>query len=210
MRVFVDDVRPLRFDDGTPVTAASGIAPLGDGWLIAQDDATFAAWRRADGGHAAAGAAARGRPRPVLRGGGDQAPQAGPRGGLPGEVDGEPAVLLLGSGSTARRMRGVLVRLADGQPVVHAADLDPLYDRVARRLGLPLEHLNLEGASRHGATVRWFNRGNLGGGRAVRQRRRPAGGAGRRRYSGGPTPPPCRSGSRAATTWARSTASAWR
>ena len=46
MRVFVDDVRPMRFDDGTPVTAASGIAPLGDGWLIAQDDATFAAWRR--------------------------------------------------------------------------------------------------------------------------------------------------------------------
>ena len=37
MRVFVDEVRALRFDGGTPVTAASGIAPLGDGWLVAQD-----------------------------------------------------------------------------------------------------------------------------------------------------------------------------
>ena len=45
MRVFVDDVRALRFDDGTPVRAASGIAPLADGWMVAQDDATHAAWR---------------------------------------------------------------------------------------------------------------------------------------------------------------------
>jgi hypothetical protein len=35
---------------------------------------------------------------------------------------------------------------------------------VAQRLGLSLEHLNLEGASRHEATVRWFNRGNLAAG----------------------------------------------
>src|SRR3712207_9475390 len=48
MRVFVDEVAVLRFDDGTPVTAASGIAPLGDGWLVAQDDATSAAWLRGD------------------------------------------------------------------------------------------------------------------------------------------------------------------
>jgi hypothetical protein len=76
-------------------------------------------------------------------------------------VDGEPAVLLLGSGSASRRMRGVLVRLEDGQPVVQAADLDQLYRRVAECLGLPMDHLNLEGASRHGDVVRWFNRGNL-------------------------------------------------
>ena len=44
MRVFVDGVRALRFDDGTPVTAASGIAPLGPGWLVVQDDATVAGW----------------------------------------------------------------------------------------------------------------------------------------------------------------------
>ena len=79
----------------------------------------------------------------------------------PAEVDGEPAVLLLGSGSTARRMRGALVRLAGGRPVVQAADLDPLYAEVAGCLGLPVDRLNLEGASRHGSTVRWFHRGNL-------------------------------------------------
>jgi hypothetical protein len=82
----------------------------------------------------------------------------------PAEVDGEPAVLLLGSGSTARRMRGVLVLLDDGRPVVQAGDLEPLYEIVARRLGLPMDHLNLEGASRHGQTMRWFNRGNLAAG----------------------------------------------
>jgi hypothetical protein len=164
VRVFVDDVRPLRFDDGTPVTAASGIAPLGDGWLIAQDDATFAAWRRADsvtpvrvlppvdGLDRFSDAAGTKRLKPDLEV------------ACPAEVDGEPAVLLLGSGSTPRRMRGVLVRLADGRPVVSAADLDPLYARVAQRLGLPPEHLNLEGASRHGPAVRWFNRGNLAAG----------------------------------------------
>jgi hypothetical protein len=82
----------------------------------------------------------------------------------PAEVDGGPAVLLLGSGSSARRMRGVLVRLDEGRPVASAADLAPLYGRVAERLGLLLEQLNLEGASRHGGTVRWFNRGNLAAG----------------------------------------------
>jgi hypothetical protein len=160
MRVFVDGVRALRFDDGTPVTAASGLAPLADGWLIAQDDATFAAWRRAgsvtpvrlllpvDGHDRFSEAAGTKRLKPDLEA------------ACPAEVDGEAAVLLLGSGSTSRRMRGVLVRLVAGHPVVVAGDLGPLYERVAQRLGVPLAHLNLEGASRHGATVRWFNRGN--------------------------------------------------
>ena len=164
VRVFVDGVRSLRFDDGTPVTAASGVVPLGDGWLIAQDDATFAAWRRAgsvtqvrllpsvDGLDRFSEAAGTKRLKPDLEA------------GCPVEIDGEPAVLLLGSGSTARRMRGVVVRLVDGQPVAKAGDLGPLYERAAQRLGLPLEHLNLEGASRHGPTVRWFNRGNRAAG----------------------------------------------
>lgn len=78
----------------------------------------------------------------------------------PAEVDGAPAVVLLGSGSAPRRMRGVLVRLEAGEPVARAADLDALYEAVAGRLGVPLEHLNLEGVSRHGGVLRWFNRGN--------------------------------------------------
>jgi hypothetical protein len=164
VRVFVDGVRALRFDDGTPVTAASGIAPLGDGWLVAQDDATSAAWLLGDD-------ASRVRVLPPVEGHDTFSEAAGTKllkpdleVACPAEVDGEPGVLLLGSGSAPRRMRGVLVRLVGGEPVVRAGDLGPLYERVAARLGLPLEHLNLEGASRHGPTVRWFNRGNPAGG----------------------------------------------
>ena len=164
MQVFVDEVRALRFDDGTPVTAASGVAPLGDGWLIAQDDATFAAWRRTDSVTPV-------RVLPPVEGHDSFSEAKGTKRlkpdlevACPAEVDGEPAVLLLGSGSAPRRMRGVLVRLAGGRPVVEAADLDQLYQRVAECLGLPMDHLNLEGASRHDDVVRWFNRGNLAAG----------------------------------------------
>ncbi|MGY1855563.1 DUF6910 family protein [Modestobacter sp. SYSU DS0290] len=161
MRITVDDVRELHFDDGAPVTAASAIAPLGEGWLVAPDDATVAAWVVAqrvsplrllppvDGLDHFTEAAGTKHLKPDLEV------------ACPAVVDGEPAVLLLGSGSTPRRMRGVLVRLADGQPVVASAELTELYARVAERLELPDGQLNLEGASRHGDTVRWFNRGNL-------------------------------------------------
>ena len=164
MQITVDDVRALRFDDGGPVTAASGIAPLGDGWLIAQDDSTSAAWRRPD-------EVRRVRVLPPVEGLDHFTEAAGTKHlkpdlevACPAEVAGEPAVLLLGSGSTARRMRGVLVRLENGEPVVQTAELGPLYDAVARRLGVAADQVNLEGASRHGGTVRWFNRGNLAAG----------------------------------------------
>jgi hypothetical protein len=162
VQVFVDDVRALRFDDGTPVSAASGIAPLGDhGWLIAQDDATFAAWRRAESVTPV-------RVLPPVEGLDRFSEAAGTKKfkpdlevACPVEVDGAPGVVLLGSGSTPRRMRGVVVRLEDGQPTVRPADLTAMYERVAQHLGLAPDHLNLEGASRHGDVVRWFNRGNL-------------------------------------------------
>jgi hypothetical protein len=164
VRVVVDEVRALRFDDGTPVTAASGIAPLGEGWLIAQDDATSAAWRRT-------GSVTPVRVLPPVEGHDRFSAAAGTKHlkpdlevACPAEVDGDPAVLLLGSGSAPRRMRGVLVRLAAGQPVVQAADLGQLYELVASCLGVPLDQLNLEGASRHGAVMRWFQRGNLAAG----------------------------------------------
>ncbi|SDE83260.1 hypothetical protein SAMN05660485_01781 [Blastococcus fimeti] len=161
MQLFVDGIRRLRFDDGTPVTAASALAPLGDGWLIAQDDATSAAWHRP------------GSVTPVRLmgpvGGYDRfSARAGTKHlkpdlevACPAAVDGDPAVLLLGSGSSAHRMRGILVRLVDGVPAATGADLSPLYERVAARLGLPLDRLNLEGAARLGGRVRWFSRGNL-------------------------------------------------
>jgi hypothetical protein len=165
VRIFVDGVRSLRFDDGAPVTAASGVAPLGDdGWLITQDDATFAAWRRVDGVTPV-------RVLPPVEGLDRFSEAAGTKGlkpdlevACPAGEGGAPAVLLLGSGSTARRMHGVLVQLDDGRPVARAGDLAPLYERVAGVLDLPLDHLNLEGAGRHGAAIRWFNRGNLAAG----------------------------------------------
>ena len=164
MLISVGDVRALRFDDGTPVTAASAIAPLGDGWLVAQDDATHAGWWR-DGSLSPL------RVLPRVEGLDRFSEAAGTKRlkpdlevACPAEVDGEPAVLLLGSGSTARRTRGVLVHLDDGRPVAQAGELAPLYALVARRLGLGDGQLNLEGASRHGGTVRWFNRGNLAAG----------------------------------------------
>jgi hypothetical protein len=164
MQVFVDDVRALRFDDGTPVRAASGIAPLGDGWLVAQDDATHGAWLRAD-------TVTPVRLLPPVEGLDVFSEAEGTKHlkpdlevACPAEVDGAPAVILLGSGSTPRRMRGVLVRLEDDRPVAQHGDLVPLYQRVAEYLGVPMDQLNLEGASRHGDVLRWFQRGNLAAG----------------------------------------------
>ncbi|WP_346622302.1 DUF6910 family protein [Blastococcus montanus] len=164
MRVVVEETRVLHFDDGTPVTAASGVAPLGDGWLVVQDDSTIAAWRRPGGVTAV-------QVLPSVEGLDTFREDEGTKHlkpdlevACPAEVDGEPAALLLGSGSTPRRMRGVLVRLDAGRPVVRAAELGPLYERVAERLGVPIDSVNLEGASRHGDVVRWFNRGNLAAG----------------------------------------------
>jgi hypothetical protein len=164
MQVFVDDVRALRFDDGTPVRAASGIAPLGDGWLVAQDDATHGAWRRAD-------TVTPVRLLPPVEGLDVFSEAEGTKHlkpdlevACPTEVDGAPAVILLGSGSTPRRMRGVLVRLEDDRPVAQDGDLAPLYERVAEYLGVPSDQLNLEGASRDGDVLRWFQRGNLAAG----------------------------------------------
>jgi len=208
VQVFVDDVRALRFDDGAPVTVVSGIAPLGDGFLIAQDDATVADWSRGrsvvrvplfppvDGHDRFSEAAGTKHLKPHLEV------------ACPAGTDGTPAVLR-GSGSGPRRMRGVLVRLDGEQPSVDVADLAVLYGRVAERLGVPLDQLNLEGASRHGGTVRWFNRGN-----SQRACRRPAWRCRWRRWSppswAAPMPPTFRWGAPRSTTSARSTAWTWR
>ncbi len=164
MHATVETVRRLRFDDGTPVRAASALAPLGDGWLIAQDDATHAAWRlgdtlvpvrvipAVDGHEVFSEAEGTKHLKPDFEAACEMA------------VDGEPGVLLLGSGSSPRRMRASLVRLKDGHPTFEVADLSPLYARVVEVLGIRPDQLNLEGACRSGEVMRWFNRGNLVGG----------------------------------------------
>jgi hypothetical protein len=163
LRVEVESVRSLRFDDGSAVRAASGVAPLGDGWLVAQDDAAYAAWLRetsvqrvrvvpsVDGHDVFSSAVGTKHLKPDLEA------------ACPVEHEGRPAVLLLGSGATAQRMRAALVTLGEG-PQALVADLSPLYAQVARVLGLAPANLNLEGACRTGDVLRWFARGNLAAG----------------------------------------------
>lgn len=156
MRVEVDSVTELRFDDGTPVRAASAVARLGNGWLVAQDDATHGAWWRGDSvvpvrllppveGHETF-EAARGTKhlKPDLEAAVTLAPDR---------------VLMLGSGSTPARMRAVHVRLSGGRVVATAQDLSPLYEATARTLGLTAGQLNLEGACVVGDVLRWWHRG---------------------------------------------------
>jgi hypothetical protein len=157
MRVEVRNDSPLWFGPGSPVRAASAIAAFGDGWLVAQDDATHAAWLRPDrveavrvtepvDGHESFGSA-------------EGTKHLKPDFESAVAVDG--GVLLLGSGSTARRMRASLVTAPGSFSTV---DLAPAYLRVAAALGLAADQLNLEGAARIGDRLRWFQRGNSAAG----------------------------------------------
>ncbi|WP_250034197.1 DUF6910 family protein [Paractinoplanes maris] len=157
MRLRVEQASTLTFDDGTPVRAASAVAPFGDGWLVVQDDATHAAWVR-DGSVTPV------RVVEAVEGLEVFSSAAGTKHLKPDFEAACPipsrGVLLLGSGSTAARMRVALVTL-DGTA---GADLSPLYALVAARLGLPVGLLNLEGACLVGDRMRWFQRGNSAAG----------------------------------------------
>ena len=159
MEVVLEHAERLHFDDGPPVRAASAVTRLGDGLLVVQDDATHAAWWRD------------GRLEPVrlfapveghelfdeATGTKDLKPDL--EAACAVEVAEAPAVLLLGSGSSPRRMRSALVRVYQGRPDVVAADLGPLYPVVAGVLGVTTDDLNLEGACVVGDVLRWFHRG---------------------------------------------------
>lgn len=152
MRVEVTATRRLTFDDGSPVRAASAIVSYGDGWLITQDDSTLGAhWRPGsvlplrlldpvEGLDTFASADGSKHLKPDL-----EAACVLPDG----------TVLLLGSGSTPARRRGV--RLSGQEAVVE--DLTALLGRVAVALGVPHDVLNLEGACLVGDRLRWFHRG---------------------------------------------------
>jgi hypothetical protein len=159
MRVDVTSASPLTFGDGSPVRAASAIAAYGDGFLIAQDDATHAAWWRSgsvtavrvvepvDGLDVFSSAAGTKHLKPDFEA------------ACPVVVGGAAGVLLLGSGSTPARMRASLVTGA-----FTVADLAPVYHRVAAALGVGLDLLNLEGAAAIGDRLRWFQRANAAAG----------------------------------------------
>ena len=163
MQVEVESTRTLSFDDGSPVRAASAIAPYAGGWLVAQDDSTHAAW-------VTPGGVQRLRVLPPVEGLDEFSERDGTKTLKPDLevacevlVDGVAGVLLLGSGSSPRRMRSVLVR-EDAEVVVR--DLTALYAVVAAALGVAVDALNIEGACRVGESLRLFQRGNLAAGLA--------------------------------------------
>jgi len=156
MRVELEGRRELRFDTGEPVRAASAVTVFGDGWLVAQDDSTFAAWVRP-------GSVTPVRLLPPVGGADVFSAEAGTKHlkpDLEAACPVDDGVLLLGSGSTPARMRAVLVRLGGAGPEAVVADLSPLYRSVAAALGVPAGELNLEGACRVDDRLRWFHRGN--------------------------------------------------
>lgn len=159
MHVEVAAQHPLRFVDGTPVRAASAVAPYAGGWLVAQDDGTHGCLV---GSPAAPGTAVRLLP-PVE--GHETFSAAEGTKHLKPDLEAAcavaDAVLLLGSGSTPARMRAVLLGAAgrSGTPAPVVADLAPAYATVARVLGVDPDQLNLEGACLRGDVLRWFHRG---------------------------------------------------
>ena len=156
MRVQIVGSTPLRFADGSPVRAASGIAPYGAGWLVVQDDATHACvWRDGTGTPlrlVPAGARATTTSRRP----------AAPRRSSPTSRRSwrcpTAASLALGSGSTPARMRcGAAL---GGAPVRRGRRPDAALrpgGRGARRNAGPAEP---RGRLRAWATtLRWFQRG---------------------------------------------------
>ena len=156
MQIEIEQVERLRFDHGGPVRAASAVAGFGDGFLVVQDDATHAAWF-VDGRATAV------RLLPPVEGLEAFDEPSATKHLKPdleaacAILDGaDPAVLVMGSGSSPARMRWVLLTLEQGRPHTRVADMTALYRVVAEALEVPLDALNLEGACVLGGTLRWF------------------------------------------------------
>jgi hypothetical protein len=159
MEIEVLGVERLRFADGSPVRAASAVAPFGNGYLVVQDDATHAAWF-------VHGSVTPVRLLPPVDGLDVFEESAGTKhlkpdleAACPVTVDDVPGVLMLGSGSSPARTRVALIRLERGSPRVDVADLAAVYTAVADALSVSPDFLNLEGACLVGGAVRWFHRG---------------------------------------------------
>ena len=152
MRVEVVSTTPLRFADGTPVRAASGVVRYDGGWLVVQDDATHGClWRDGTGTPL--------RLLPPVRGL-DTFEEASGTKALKPDLEAclalpDGRTLVLGSGSTPARMRSVLLSPTS----VLVVGLDPVFARVADALDVAAPQLNMEGVCLLGETLRWFQRG---------------------------------------------------
>jgi len=152
MRVDLAGTTQLRFADGTPVRAASGVARYGAGWLVLQDDATHGCVWESGSGRSI-------RLVPPVRGH-DTFDEASGTKALKPDLEAvvslpDGRTLALGSGSTPARMRAVLLSAAS----VLVAGLAPVYARIAEALEVAPDQLNLEGACVVGDALRWFQRG---------------------------------------------------
>jgi hypothetical protein len=152
MRVEITGRTQLRFADGTPVRAASGIARYGNGWLVVQDDATHGCvWEDGAGRSVRLVAPVQGH---------DTFDEASGTKALKPDLEAvvslpDGRALALGSGSTAARMRSVL--LSEGSVLV--SGLAPVYAGIIDALEVAPDQLNLEGACVVGESLRWFQRG---------------------------------------------------
>ena len=159
MDIEVLSVERLRFSDGAPVRSASAVVPFGGGFLVVSDDATHAAWFRQEtvtavrllppvAGHEVFDEVSRTkRMKPDL----EAACQV--------TVDGAPAALMMGSGSSPARMRWSLLHLEHVEPRAVVTDMTQLYSLVADAMSVDAEVLNMEGACRVDGALRWFHRG---------------------------------------------------
>ena len=157
MRLEITATRSLTFDDGSPVRAASAIVAYADGWLIAQDDSTYAAhWR--------AGSVVPFRLLDPVDGLDSFSSDEGTKHLKPDLESAcvlpDGTVAVLGSGSSSARCWAVVL----GEEARRVEDLTELYQRVGAALGVPAEVLNLEGACVVGDHLRWFHRGLPAGG----------------------------------------------
>ena len=159
MDIEVLSVERLRFSDGAPVRSASAVVPFGGGFLVVSDDATHAAWFRQETVTAV-------RLLPPVAGHevfdevfGTKRMKPDLEAACQVTVDGAPAALMMGSGSSPARMRWSLLRLEDGEPRAVVADMAPVYSAVAAAMSVDAEVLNMEGACTVDGALRWFHRG---------------------------------------------------
>ena len=159
MDVEVLSVDRLRFSDGAPVRSASAVVPFAGGFLVVPDDTTHAAWFREETVTAV-------RLLPSVAGqevfdelSGTKHLKPDLEAACQVTVDGAPAALIMGSGSSPARMRWSLLRLEHGEPRAVVADMTQLYFLVADALSVDAEVLNMEGACIVDGALRWFHRG---------------------------------------------------
>jgi hypothetical protein len=159
VEIELEGVEPLRLADDSPVRAASAVAPLGDGYLVVQDDATHGVWFREGSGSAV-------RLLPAVEGlevfdeaSGTKHLKPDLEAACQVIVDDRAALLVMGSGSSPHRMRWSLLTLDGVTPQHEAVDMTPLYGAVAEALSVDPDALNLEGACVLDRTLRWFHRG---------------------------------------------------